>query len=114
MEKKVKIKNSKTKKESASYSGEKTKTRIPLTLGATILEAGSSKKYKTGDWRTFKPEIDQLKCIKCGKCWLNCPDGAIYKDKEGKFQINYDYCKGCLICQKECPVKCISYKAEEK
>jgi len=87
---------------------------VPLTIGAMITEPGSTKKYKTGDWRTFKPEIDQAKCIKCGKCWLNCPDGAIYKDKDGKFQVNYDYCKGCLICAKECPVKCISYKVEEK
>lgn len=101
-------------KKEITSSIEKSASGIPLTLGATILQPGSSKNYKTGDWRTFKPEIDQARCIKCGKCWLNCPDSAIYKDKDGKFQVNYDYCKGCLICQKECPVKCISYKAEEK
>ena len=87
---------------------------IEITKGAFILEPGSTKKYKTGEWRTFKPEIDQTKCIKCAKCWMSCPDAAIFNDKEEKFQVNYDYCKGCLICQKECPVKCISYKVEEK
>ena len=87
---------------------------LKFNKGAVISEAGSTKKYKTGDWRTFKPTINQEKCIKCGKCWMNCPDGAISKDKDGKFIINYDYCKGCLICEKECPVKCISHKVEEK
>jgi pyruvate ferredoxin oxidoreductase delta subunit len=108
-------KEKKGKKSSGtSYSGEKTATGLELTKGAVILSPGSTKKYKTGEWRTFKPEIDQTKCIKCAKCWLNCPDAAIFKDKDGKFQVNYDYCKGCLICAKECPVKCISYKVEEK
>ncbi|MEK6958678.1 MAG: 4Fe-4S dicluster-binding protein [archaeon] len=87
---------------------------MPLTCGASILTPGTSKVYKTGTWRTFKPEIDQSRCIKCAKCWMSCPDAAIFIDKEGKYQVNYDYCKGCLICAKECPVKCISYKVEEK
>jgi len=109
------MKKTKEKKSSGtSYSGEKTATGIILIKGAVILSPGSTKNYKTGEWRTFKPEIDQTKCIKCGQCWLNCPDAAIYKDKDGKFQVNYDYCKGCLICAKVCPVKCIAYKVEEK
>lgn len=102
------------KKSEISYSGEKTAGGIELIKGTVIRNPGSTKNYKTGEWRTFKPEIDQAKCIKCGKCWLNCSDAAIYKDSEGKFQVNYDYCKGCLICSKVCPVKCISYKVEEK
>ncbi len=89
-------------------------TKEKFTKGAVIREPGSTKNYKTGNWRTFKPTIDQAKCIKCGKCWAYCPDAAIYKDEKGNFQVNYDYCKGCLICQKECPVKAISYAVEEK
>lgn len=88
--------------------------KIEITKGAVISNPGSTKVYKTGEWRTYKPEIDQVKCIKCSKCWLSCPDAAIYRDKEGKYLVNYDYCKGCLICAKECPVKAISYKLEEK
>jgi pyruvate ferredoxin oxidoreductase delta subunit len=91
-----------------------TASGIEITPGAVMLNPGSTKNYKTGEWRTFKPEIDQSKCIKCAKCWMSCPDAAVYKDKEGKFNVNYDYCKGCLICAKECPVKAISYKVEEK
>jgi len=87
---------------------------IPLNLGAVILEPGSTKKYKTGEWRTFIPMIDSTKCIKCGQCWMTCPDAAIFKAEDGSFRINYTYCKGCLLCEKVCPVKCISHKVEEK
>ena len=90
------------------------KESVPLTTGAVILEPGSTKKYKTGEWRTYIPIIDQEKCIKCGKCWMVCPDAAIFKTPEGKFMINYTYCKGCLLCEKECPLKAISHKVEEK
>ena len=87
---------------------------LKFNKGAGIHDAGSTKKYKTGDWRTYKPVIDKEKCIRCGKCWLNCPDACYTKDKDGFFVIDYDYCKGCLICEKECPVKCITHKVEEK
>jgi pyruvate ferredoxin oxidoreductase delta subunit len=90
------------------------KEELKFNKGAIIHEPGSTRKYKTGDWRTFKPKILQDKCIKCGKCWMNCPDGAIKKNKDGTFEIDYDYCKGCLICQEECPVKAIVSEREEK
>ena len=90
------------------------KEKLVFNKGAVIHEPGSTKKYKTGDWRIYKPSIDNSKCIKCGKCWMNCPDAAIRKTKDGFFEIDYDYCKGCLICEKECPVKCISHVLEEK
>ncbi|MFA5357863.1 MAG: pyruvate synthase subunit PorD [archaeon] len=87
---------------------------MKISLGAVISEPGSTMKYKTGNWRTFKPIVDQAKCIKCGICWANCPDAAIFKKADGKFDVNYDYCKGCLICDKLCPVKAISHEVEQK
>ena len=81
--------------------------------GGVIDKPGSSIKNKTGGWRSMKPVIDQKKCIKCGKCWVNCPAGSIDK-KSGKFVINYDMCKGCGICAKVCPVKAIHMEKEEK
>jgi pyruvate ferredoxin oxidoreductase delta subunit len=90
------------------------KAKEVLNVGGVVTQPGSTRVYKTGEWRTFKPSIDQAKCIKCAKCWMTCPDAAVYKDKEGRFQVNYDYCKGCLLCEKECPVKAISHVVEEK
>ena len=88
--------------------------KLKFNKGAVIHEPGSTKNYKTGDWRTFIPIINKGKCIKCGKCWANCPDAAIKKSKDGSFYIDYNYCKGCLICEKECPAKAITHKVEEK
>lgn len=84
-----------------------------VEIGPIILEAGNARKYKTGDWRTFRPEIDYSKCTTCMFCWLFCPDSAISFDGK-RVEINYDYCKGCGICAAECPVKCITMKEEEK
>jgi len=68
-----------------------------------ILEAGTSRQFKTGNWRSAKPVHLPGKCIHCYFCWIACPDAAV-RVKDGKFErIDYDYCKGCGICVKECP-----------
>lgn len=41
-------------------------------------------------------------CLKCDNCFEFCPDLAITKTEE-LYEIKKDYCKGCLICVKECP-----------
>jgi pyruvate ferredoxin oxidoreductase delta subunit len=70
-----------------------------------ILEAGSAKHFKTGDWKTERPVWNQQKCIHCLSCWIACPDSAI-KVKDGKITgIDMEHCKGCGICARECPVK---------
>lgn len=82
-----------------------------------IAEPGTSRKNKTGSWRTFKPAIDKAKCIKCATCELYCPDSCITvtlpKGKQAA-EFDFDYCKGCGICAKVCPVKCITMKQEEE
>jgi len=94
--------------------GDLDKGEVKLNIGAVIKEPGSTSKYKTGSWRVFRPVIDQKKCIKCSACWRSCPDAAIYVDGKGAYRVNYDYCKGCLICMKECPVDAISKELEQK
>lgn len=64
-------------------------------------------------WRTYRPVIDQEKCIMCLRCFLVCPDGVIDKSGE-KLVIDYDYCKGCGVCAYECKSKCIKMVKEEK
>jgi pyruvate ferredoxin oxidoreductase delta subunit len=74
-----------------------------LLIGCVVDEPGNAREYKTGDWRTGQmPEWDESKCIKCGVCWMFCPDVAIYQKEDGYFVANYDYCKGCGICVREC------------
>ena len=82
-----------------------------LPIAAVIPEPGSSMKYKTGDWRAFRPVIDLEKCTGCLICWIYCPEPAIVQI-EKKVNINYDFCKGCGICAGECPVKAISMVEE--
>lgn len=43
-------------------------------------------------------------CFECDNCWHFCPDAAVLKIGPGKaYKFDYDYCKGCGICAKECP-----------
>ena len=84
-----------------------------IPIGGVLLEPGTAMKYKTGDWRAFRPIVDQQKCINCLLCWIFCPDAAIFR-KEKTVDVNYDYCKGCGICANECPVKAITMVEEKK
>jgi pyruvate ferredoxin oxidoreductase delta subunit len=67
----------------------------------------SSIDYKTGDWGVSTPDIDLGKCTKCTLCHFFCPEGAILMRDDGYPYVDRDFCKGCGICPKECPVKCI-------
>ncbi|MBA4423785.1 MAG: pyruvate ferredoxin oxidoreductase, partial [Syntrophus sp. (in: bacteria)] len=53
------------------------------------------------------------KCIKCGVCYIYCPEGCINEDVDGFFVANFDYCKGCGICAHECWPKAIVMVNEE-
>ena len=66
-----------------------------------------SEEYRSGDWRTFTPKIDPEKCIKCGFCWIYCPDSSIIWDGETVPTVDLKHCKGCGVCAEECPVKAI-------
>ncbi|MGC8937150.1 MAG: 4Fe-4S binding protein [Candidatus Methanomethylicaceae archaeon] len=88
---------------------------MKIAEGAVILEPGSSTRYETGNWRTFRPVVDPKKCTSCGICWLYCPDIAIGVIQKGRpAEIDYRYCKGCGICANECPVKAITMVSEER
>lgn len=69
---------------------------------------------KTGSWRVFRPLLEKAKCVKCLRCWIFCPEGAIKRKKDDTVEINYDYCKGCGVCAEQCPTKAIKMKREGK
>ena len=76
-----------------------------IPIGGDIVEPGNSTEYKTGSWRTFKPVWYPERCIHCLFCWLYCPEPAILVENGKMRGIDYEYCKGCGICVKECPDK---------
>ncbi|MDK2384563.1 MAG: 4Fe-4S binding protein, partial [Candidatus Korarchaeota archaeon] len=51
--------------------------------------------------------IDESKCVKCGLCWMYCPDSVYRWDGESVPVPDLDHCKGCGICATECPTKAI-------
>jgi pyruvate ferredoxin oxidoreductase gamma subunit len=70
----------------------------------SIHAAATSVEVKTGLWRTMRPVIDYSLCNRCWwVCSTFCPDGAITVDAQGTPNIDYDHCKGCLICVAKCP-----------
>jgi len=83
-----------------------------IPIGGMITKAGNSEEYKTGDWKSFKPERDEKKCTNCLICVNYCPENCI-KVKNGKLNhSDLDYCKGCGICATECPFKAIVMKLD--
>ena len=77
-----------------------------MPLGGIIFEAGGSHDYKTGGWRTYKPIHHPDRCIHCLRCWILCPDSAVLVEDGKMTGFNFDHCKGCGICARECPPKC--------
>ncbi|MDO4182542.1 MAG: 2-oxoacid:acceptor oxidoreductase family protein [Coriobacteriia bacterium] len=80
---------------------------------------------KNAGWRTQCPVIDPAACTGCLKCYMDCPDGTIYKVKAATsvtptgggeaagvekstpnagtpIAIDYDFCKGCGMCVRAC------------
>jgi 2-oxoacid:acceptor oxidoreductase delta subunit (pyruvate/2-ketoisovalerate family) len=52
-------------------------------------------------------------CFECDNCFGVCPDNAVIKLGENmRYQFDYDFCKGCGICVKECPCGAIEMVPE--
>lgn len=83
-----------------------------LELGTAIVHPGNASELKTGDWRSMRPVTDYDACVKCGQCFIFCPDMVYTRNEEGYYVQNYYYCKGCGICAHECPVHCIKMVEE--
>ena len=79
-----------------------------LKIGSIVTEPGSGSQYQTGDWRSQRPILDNSKCIKCGICYIFCPEGCIEQNPDGYFEANLFYCKGCGICARECWTRAIT------
>lgn len=74
----------------------------------------TSELMKTGAWRLRKPVIDTCRCKGCWwVCSTFCPDSAIVVES-GRPRIDYDHCKGCMICMVQCSSHAISLVNEKE
>jgi pyruvate ferredoxin oxidoreductase gamma subunit len=81
----------------------------------TIYAAANSIEVRTGLWRTLRPVIDHERCNRCWwVCSTFCPDGAIDVGEDGTPAIDYDHCKGCMICVAMCPPHAIEAVPEQQ
>ena len=67
-----------------------------------VVTPGGARSYRTGDWRSQKPAYNCDRCVKCGVCYVFCPDAAIKIRPDGYVEVDEFYCKGCGICAREC------------
>lgn len=79
---------------------------------STCFEAGHLTSVNAG-WRSVRPVIDAVQCTLCLTCYMYCPDGTVFKVRDGEgvltgLGIDYDFCKGCGVCASVCPVPCIA------
>ena len=74
-------------------------------ISAPAIHSGAtSVEVRTGLWRTMRPIINYEKCSGCWWiCSTYCPDGAINVREDKLPDIDYDHCKGCLVCVAQCP-----------
>ncbi|HZJ02964.1 MAG TPA: 4Fe-4S binding protein [Thermoleophilia bacterium] len=83
-------------------------------LGSLIPEAGNARYYHTGGWRTEFPIRDEETCTQCLFCYFFCPDSSVLAENQKVTDFDYDHCKGCGICAKECPADAITMHPESE
>jgi len=97
--------------------------------GGAIIHTGNAYEKKTGTWRTERPiftdalraetlkkggRVKEPACTNCQLCYQFCPDFAI-KIEDGKVSgIDYEHCKGCLICYNVCKFSAIGKMPEAR
>lgn len=102
----VKIKGKHTREEYRNY--------VPPVERKHFDLSGASSEEAAHYWREKLPVCDQKKCT-CIECVATyyCPQSAISWQRE-VYVVDYDFCKGCGICARECPEKAITMKPADE
>lgn len=108
----AKEKSATPQKPKMQFAGEKLLTWKEMLPGCVVTEPGSTVQYSTGDWKSQAPVWDHNRCMKCGICYLVCPQECISQDQEKWFGANLYHCYGCGTCATECPTKAITMVEE--
>jgi pyruvate ferredoxin oxidoreductase gamma subunit len=74
-------------------------------VSAPVIHAGAtSVEVRTGLWRSHRPVVHTERCHRCWWiCSSFCPDSAITVGTDGYPKVDYDHCKGCMVCVAQCP-----------
>ncbi len=95
----------------------------PREYARTTCFAAGYLTVKNAGWRNERPILDLGKCTGCLKCYMYCPDGAVFKvtcsreespnnRTDSSVAVDLDFCKGCGICAHECAAGAIVMVAE--
>ncbi|MCL5284376.1 MAG: FAD-dependent oxidoreductase [Nitrospirae bacterium] len=86
------------------------------------VRTGFSEIERTAPLDLIRQEADRCfscgHCLECDNCWTLCPDGAVLRTAgisalPVPYVFDYDYCKGCGLCVRECPSGHIRMVPEE-
>lgn len=64
-------------------------------------------------WRSERPVLTLERCNACLRCYLACPDGAVLL-RGRSIDIDYDFCKGCGLCVRECGTHALEMVPENR
>lgn len=80
---------------------------LPRTYGKQNAKATLKERLIYHICTTERLKVSRVKCISCGKCYENCPVGAI-KMKDKAF-IDQKRCILCYCCKEICPVHAVEF-----
>lgn len=83
-----------------------------ITVAGMVTGGGTSKDFRTGDWRSDRPVLTKELCRQCLLCAPFCPDSSIPVREGRRLAFDYDHCKGCGICARVCPFGAIEMRKE--
>lgn len=87
----------------------------PVTNELGGFRPARNDKFKKYSSRTERPVVNFSTCIKCTRCWINCPDASFDVAPDGTYEPNLESCCGCGICADVCPVEsCITMVNESE